>query len=252
MHGKHNLDVDVETSSEKENKRLRAEDDSLVEDGDQSSEWHEDDMDVDALPPLLRNQRGSKRVASLGEESFEAGRPRRDKRARRSAHREEEEVLDDSTEDPTDSNPRGKKRDRGSSFDVDESVLDGDDEKAHRYRRRRVASQKKTGSETSRGRKRGRDAESIESDEEYSDTSSKRASRHKRGKKTSVQDAESADEWLISNDPLCKGRRIGEKWEVGGVTYKVGPNGQRLRKVFLKQLRPRFPMVCSRPSLATT
>jgi len=49
----------------------------------------------------------------------------------------------------------------------------------------------------------------------------------------------------VSSDPLCKGKKIGEEWEVSGVRYKVGPNGDRLRLSLVKKERSKFIMVRS-------
>lgn len=238
INGKRRIAANTSTS-EKENKRSRVEDDDITEDFDQAAEWQDEedeDMDVDRIvPSSSKTKRGSKRMASLNEDGFEFGRPNRDKRARRTSGR----GGDESMEQDVESNPRGKKRDR-TSYGT-ESHMDEEDDKAHRHRRRRVVSHKKT-SESSRGQKRGRDADSMESDED-SDSPSRRAVRHKRGKKTASRGSESAEEALISNDPLCKGRHIGEEWEINGIHYKVGPNGQRLRQALVKQTRSRFPMV---------
>lgn len=232
--------LDPDGDAAYESKRRHAEDDEMDDDVDQTMEWREsdDDMEVDRIAPAAsKDKRGAKRVASLGEDSFDSGRVNRGKRARRSRRdADDEDVVVHS---------RGKKRDRGSSFDQEESPADEEDEKPHRHRRRRVVSHHKKASESSRGRKRGRDPESMDSDEE-SDSSSRRAGRYKRGKKASSWNEDGDDEGMISNDPLCKGRRIGEEWEVNGVHYKVGPNGQRLRQAFVKKTRSRFPMVRTR------
>ncbi|KAF7792923.1 hypothetical protein EIP86_004025 [Pleurotus ostreatoroseus] len=227
--------LDTNGDAAYESKRWHAEDGEMDDDIDQTMEWREsdDDMEVDRIAPAAsKDKRGAKRVASLGEESFDSGRVNRGKRARRSRRDADDEDVVHS---------RGKKRDRGSSSDQEESPADEEDEKPHRHRRRRVVSHHKKASEGSRGRKRGRDPESMDSDEE-SDSSSRRAGRYKRGKKASSWNEDGDDEGMISNDPLCKGRRIGEVWEVNGVHYKVGPNGQRLRQAFVKKTRSRFPM----------
>lgn len=133
---------------------------------------------------------------------------------------------------------RGKKRDRteaGSSFGGDDSVLD-DDEKPQRRRRRRIST--KATQSSFRGQKRTRDLHSLDSDDSDSEAPQRPSLRKKRGRR-------SQDE-VVSNDPLCKGRRIGEEWESNGVRFKVGPNGQRLRQELVKKSRTRFPMVSKR------
>ena len=90
--------------------------------------------------------------------------------------------------------------------------------------------------------------EFIDGDEDAewrgSDSPSRRAARHKRGKRV-VQASTTTDEDgdTVSTDPLCLGRRIGEEWHVGNVWYKVGPNGQRLRRANVKSRQPAFHMV---------
>jgi hypothetical protein len=53
----------------------------------------------------------------------------------------------------------------------------------------------------------------------------------------------SVEDGQISRDPLCRGRRIGEEWEAHGVLFRVGLDGQRLRRVLVKEDRPKFNMV---------
>lgn len=44
-------------------------------------------------------------------------------------------------------------------------------------------------------------------------------------------------------DPLCGGRRLGEEWESGGLKFKVGLDGRRLRKETLVEKRAKYQMV---------
>ncbi|TFY81176.1 hypothetical protein EWM64_g2837 [Hericium alpestre] len=141
---------------------------------------------------------------------------------------------------------RGKKRDRAeaaSTFEGDEDALtdEQDEDRAHRHRRRRH----RKSSLQIRGQKRTRDMESMESIESEDDH------RHSRRKMTqrvvvsagSAESDESLEEDAqFSKDPLCKGRRIGEEWEAHGVQFKVGRNGERLRKVLVKEDRRKFNM----------
>ena len=242
VHKNSSSDVAMDAGSRKQTKRMYVEeDDEGVPDYvDASGEWHENDgdMDVDESPVAARGQRGAKRVASLGEDGFDSGRQKRGKRARRGAPKDDDEDVDGASG----TTPRGKKRDRGMSFGTDEYAVDGED-KSHRPRRRRVVSQKKSPSEASRGKKRGRELDAMNSDDEYSDTSSRRAARHKRGKKASAANRDNVDKDDVSLDPLCGGRYVGEQWEVNGEVFKVGPNGSRLRQTLAKQTRSRFHMV---------
>ncbi|QRV87468.1 Zinc finger protein DZIP1L [Ceratobasidium sp. AG-Ba] len=73
---------------------------------------------------------------------------------------------------------------------------------------------------------------------------------HKRGRAGDVNlsmvqeedDAEEEDDPTISRDPLCGGRRIGQKWTANGQEYMVGANGERLRFVTVKESRKRYYM----------
>ncbi|KAI0347115.1 hypothetical protein BDW22DRAFT_1480801 [Trametopsis cervina] len=244
---KHSLDDDDEESGKgKESKKTRVEGDELI-DGDEDAGWHESDFDMDvdeaSLPQVVR---GSKRMADADEdEGFESGRAiRTDKRARK-VSRGNDRDSERSSHVSSLGGTRGKKRDRAEAgaghggTHVEEE--DDGRERAHR-RRRVVSNNKKTGN--GRGQKRGREVVSTESDDEdISESPSRRAVRHKRGKRVLEKgDTTDEDDGLVSTDPLCAGRRIGEKWESGGVHYKVGPNGQRLREALIRKSRSRFPM----------
>jgi hypothetical protein len=137
----------------------------------------------------------------------------------------------------------GKKRDRtemDSSFGPDDDLLYNDadtDFTLHRHRRRR---QRKS-SNVFRGQKRGRDADLLGVDTDSGDLRGRRkALRHRPD--TSDTDP-SVDDGQISRDPLCGGRPIGEEWEAHGVQFRVGSDGKRLRRVLVKEDRPKFNMV---------
>jgi hypothetical protein len=75
---------------------------------------------------------------------------------------------------------------------------------------------------------------------------------HKRGRAgdadlTIVQEeddvAEDEDDPTVSRDPMCGGRRIGQKWTSNGQEYMVGINGDRLRFTTVKESRKRYYMV---------
>ncbi|KAF9647305.1 hypothetical protein BDM02DRAFT_3117320 [Thelephora ganbajun] len=195
--------------------------------------------------------RGAKRLASPDDEddfddSFVT--QRRDKRARKIS-REHPPILEDDLMANTDADvgdeshtsPRGKKRDRGdaaSTFGGDEdSLMDDSDDKHKRNRRRRTVSTRKP-----RGQKRGRESHTFESGSDGEIEFSIRGSRKKRGKKAVAQEDSPLFEPPYSTDPLCKGRRVGEEWEIGGTRYKVGPNGDRLQQALVKRKRPKYKM----------
>ncbi len=234
-------------------KKSRVEGEELI-DRDEQAEWHgsDEDMEVDEAQPV---KRGSKRVASSEDDEGLDHSPtvRRDKRARKlslekSAQSPDEsmgEDLEDSEEDRGDDVEdvedvaRGKKRDRveaGSTFGGDDYMMDDEGERPKRRRRKGRVSNK-LGEILSRGQKRGRGSHSTESDDSESERPRRRATRKKRGRKSQE------DVVPLSNDPLCKGRPIGEEWESHGILFKVGPNGQRLRQELVKKSRSKFPMV---------
>ncbi|EMD40868.1 hypothetical protein CERSUDRAFT_111442 [Gelatoporia subvermispora B] len=238
--------------SEREAKKSRVQEEAPYE-GDDTLETDED-MAVDQTPEAPR--RGAKRAASPEyDEGLDNARyNRRDKRARKVSHEtyhgdtdhsmdSDDDQLDDEME--ADAPFRGRKRDRveaGSSFGGDDSFLGEEDEKARRHRKRRTLGHRKA-EPTSRGKKRSRAAESDESDGEQSDRPRKQASRRKRGKRSpGLVDEDDMDVDEISQDPLCKGRHVGEEWESHGTRFKVGLNGQRLRLELVKRSRTRFPM----------
>ncbi|KAG8747441.1 hypothetical protein FRC10_001112 [Ceratobasidium sp. 414] len=73
---------------------------------------------------------------------------------------------------------------------------------------------------------------------------------HKRGRAgdadlSMVQeedDTEEEEDPTVSRDPLCGGRRIGQKWTANGQEYMVGANGERLRFTTVKESRKRYYM----------
>lgn len=201
--------------------------------------------------------RGAKRLASPDEnDNFDDNfvTQRRDKRARKISREHppipEDDLMVDADADVADeshTSPRGKKRDRGdaaSTFGGDEDLLVEDPNDEHkRNRRRRTVSTRKP-----RGQKRGRESHALESGSEGEvELSSTRGSRKKRGKKAVAQEDSPFFEQPYSTDPLCKGRRVGEEWEIGGTKYKVGPNGDRLQQALVKRKRPKYKMVCADP-----
>ena len=239
--GKHGLDVDdMDIEDEQEAKKSRIGDHDVIDGHRSSLQWDVptdefiEDMEVDEAS-LARPRRGAKRMASLTEdEGFESSRAiGRDKRARKD-------------HDPIAKATRGKKRDRaeaGSTFGGEDSVVDDDEgDKPRAHRRRRLGNRRSA--TDLRGRKRIREQDILKNDEE-TDSPSKRAARHKRGKRSPREGDLASDDGMISHDPLCKGRRIGEEWESNGVKYKVGPNGQRLREALVKKSRSRYHMVCT-------
>ncbi|KAI9001414.1 hypothetical protein BD414DRAFT_33275 [Trametes punicea] len=245
LHGKHALDDEMDVAPQTLAKKSRVDGEELI-DGNEEPEWHVNGNELAIHQQPGKGKRGSKRVAGLDDEDDSLwGANRHDKRARKvsidkSASAPEYDMDEDEPGDDLEESPtltRGKKRDQaeaGSTFGGDDSVMDDDDEQPRRQRRRRMVSKKL--SQSSRGQKRLRELDSYDSDDSEAERMRRAPTRKKRGKRS--------DEEMtpLSNDPLCKGRRIGEEWESNGVRYKVGPNGQRLRQELVKKSRSRFPM----------
>lgn len=256
-YGKHALEEeeDIPVDHEKESKKSRVEGNRQA-DGNENAGW---DVDEDKESSGMEVDEDAYTAASPGSKQFHSGDEEDastaglgSKRLRKVSRSKSQNLVDPDQEmEDADiahdlpSIPRGKKRDRGeagSVFGGDESVLGEDEGKPRRYTRRRTASHKKT-SVSSRGQKRGREiVDSLDSDEE-SAKPMKRTMRQRRSQQFSDDSDLSMDDGLLSHDPLCKGRRIGEEWEVNGILYKVGPNGQRLRQALVKRSRSRFSMV---------
>ena len=205
----------------------------------------DDDMDVDVISPPHIKRVSKKRMADDEEDDEADGQlrvTRRDKRARKVSREGQPEALEvkddegmDIEEAADDAVPRGKKRERGeagSTYGGDDSGAE-EEERSRRHRKRRTVAHRVAAA--SRGQKRGRGID-VESDEETDRPLSKSA---RKGR--SKRDADEHED--VSQDPLCKGRRIGEEWESNGIHYKVGPNGQRLRQELVKKSRSKFPMV---------
>jgi hypothetical protein len=137
----------------------------------------------------------------------------------------------------------GKKRDRtemDSSFGADDDMPynDPDTDFALQHHRRR---RQRKSSNVFRGQKRGRDVDPLGVDTDSGDLRGRR--RALRHRPDSSDTDPSIDDGQISRDPLCGGRLIGEEWEAHGVQFKVGPDGKRLRRVLVKEDRPKFNMV---------
>ena len=134
-----------------------------------------------------------------------------------------------------------KKRDRTeveSTFGAEDDMNNEDVDPAlsrHRKRRQRKSAH------IFRGQKRGRDLDSPGVDTDYGNPRGK--GRAFRRRSTTSDSDLSAEVAQTSKDPLCKGRHIGEEWEAHGVQFRVGPDGQRLRKVLIKEDRLKFNMV---------
>jgi hypothetical protein len=217
----------------------------------------------------LGNKRGAKRIfhEEEEEEEFNLRQRAREKRARNislesaqpiDVDEEEDEELEDeqmgSSDDEVSELPtirRGKKRDRaeaGSTFGGDDGTDDDEARgKSDRQRKRRTVNGGRRSDVHPRGTKRDRDSDA----ESWSEDEGVRTknSRKKRGKpfKAIYTDGSPSDTSMedgdYSTDVLCGGRRIGEEWEVNGVHFKVGPNGDRLRQALVKKARSRYNMV---------
>ncbi|KAH7344006.1 hypothetical protein B0J17DRAFT_199169 [Rhizoctonia solani] len=72
---------------------------------------------------------------------------------------------------------------------------------------------------------------------------------HKRGRAGDIdlsivkeEEFDDEEDPTVSRNPLCGGRRIGQKWTSNGQEYMVGPNGDRLRLVTVKESRKKYFM----------
>jgi hypothetical protein len=211
---------------------------------------HDSGIDVDSASVPRR----SKRVADSSDDSDlrYSQENRHDKRRRKvsSRHLKKRMQKGDTVEINGSSEVKmtlgGKKRDRtemDSSFGAEDDILYNDqdtDFALHRHRRRR----QRNSTNSSRGQKRERDVDSLGVDTDSDLRGRRKAFRHRPD--TSDTDP-SVEDGQLSRDPLCRGRRIGEEWEAHGVQFRVGPDGKRLRRVLVKEDRPKFNMVS--PSL---
>jgi hypothetical protein len=216
---------------------------------------HDSGIDVDSAPVPRR----SKRLADASDDSDlrSSQENRQDKRRRKVSARHLKKRMQKGDDVEMDGiadvrmSRGGKKRDRtemDSGFGAEDDMLYDDpdtDFALHRHRRRR---QRKS-SNIFRGQKRGRDVDSLGVDTDSGDLRGRRrVLRHRPD--TSDTDPSSVDDGQISRDPLCGGRLIGEEWEAHGVQFRVGPDGKRLRRVLVKEDRPKFNMVSPNPYTA--
>ncbi|KAL5488254.1 hypothetical protein ACEPAI_6362 [Sanghuangporus weigelae] len=188
--------------------------------------------------------RGSKRQAASDEDISINGTigKKAGKRARRQSKKVEEVIDVDENDEHMDVDPilRGKKRDRteaDSSFggDGDDELAGSRRRKTRRQKRKSNLSADLDSATPKRGTKRSFEGESTLGSEDGS------KSPRKRGKHTPK---ESHDVSVVesTSDASCAGRSIGEEWYANGVTYKVGPDGQRLRQVLLRKRASRYSM----------
>ena len=187
--------------------------------------------------------RGSKRQAASDEDISVNGTigKKAGKRARRQSKKVEEVIVLDENEEQMDVDhvSRGKKRDRTeaeSSFGGDEDLTGSRGRKSRRHKRKSGGSADEDTATPRRGTKRSFEGESTLG----SDDGSK--SPRKRGKHA-PKDSHDVSATESTSDASCAGRSIGEQWNANGVTYKVGPNGQRLRQVLLRKRASRYSMV---------
>ena len=208
---------------------------------------HDSGIDVDSAPAPRR----SKRMADSSDDSDlrYSQENRHDKRRRKVSSRHLKKRMQKGGDvemnsiSEVQSSLGGKKRDRtemDSSFGAEDDMLYNDqdtDFALHRHRRRR---QRKS-TNGLRGQKRERDVDTLGADTDSGDVRGRRkAFRHRPD---SSDTDPSVEDGQVSRDPLCRGRRIGEEWEAHGVQFRVGSDGKRLRRVLVKEDRPKFNMV---------
>ncbi|KAI3616531.1 hypothetical protein WG66_011498 [Moniliophthora roreri] len=229
-------------------KKTRVEGDELI-DGGEEPEWE------NAYPNgRMSISRGPKR-------GYEDDARQRGKRQRKVSNEDIGMDVDEERDDVGElihlQSSRGKKRDRaeaGSSFggDDDENIEQDVEDYGQKSRHRKRRNKRRSDANSSlRGRKRDRDLEeengdSSDTTDDSLGTSSRRSSKKKRGKKSQRGEEEKgSDVSMDDSQPVrsaVKGRKIGEEWTSNGVTYKIGPNGQRLRETLLKKAKQRFIM----------
>jgi hypothetical protein len=217
--------------------------------GDQSSD---EDSDGNMGPP-----NGSSR--KRGMEGDGRG-PDGDKRRRQGVLAEGDDLDgdgDEVAEQESMPRTRGRKRDRAEAASTVGAEDEEIDQNTLKRKRPTIAKKKSDGSTGNaiRGQKRDRDSESVESDEGRGDDI--RWERTKRkGKKTRPSTSPWDDRSDLSDDdsPFVedsfRGKRIGETWDVNGVSYKLGADGRRLRQALVKKARSRFTMVGHRTKCA--
>ncbi len=231
---KHQLEDEGYTTDS--TKKTRIEGEELI-DGDEDPVW----LDVSA-----RASRSTQRVDRNGEDAPLSQRAR-DKQPRKGSNDSTTLSDDDMIVDYQESSSyspstaRGKKRERvdsGSMFGG-EGALEAE---TTREKKRRNKRRSDVNSSSSRGKKRDRDVQ--DEIEEEADETSPQVIRKKRGKRTQREPESKADSSMESVLEKGPRREIGEEWESNGVEYKIGPNGQRLRKT-LKRTPQKCPMVSS-------
>lgn len=234
-----------------EAKKTRVEGEELI-DGDEDAEFDEsafkrgvleEDQDSDA--PTETRKSSGKRSRKVSAEKAPAD--------------QKMDVDDEEMDNVTELKPisRGKKRGRaeaGSTFgndDEDSAVepeADGDPKLRRRRRKRRTVAKRKSEASYIRGKKREREGDEDLTDDNSEESPKLSSSQRKRGKRSSNVHYEferqksdvSMDESVTSSRKV---REIGEEWESNGISYKIGPNGQKLRQALVKKARQRFIMV---------
>lgn len=94
-------------------------------------------------------------------------------------------------------------------------------------------------SSITRGQKR--DREDVESSFDADELEPNLLDQVKKPARKRGRDNASIDH--ISLDPLCRGHKVGEEWDAGHVRYKVGTDGQRLRRGTVQEVRVKYQMV---------
>ncbi|VDC06159.1 unnamed protein product [Peniophora sp. CBMAI 1063] len=139
---------------------------------------------------------------------------------------------------------RGKKRDRaeaGSTMGDEDAAELG----VELHRRRRRKHRQSGLVPSTRGQKRDRASDVTSDDESEGNRLRGKSTRRRRDEssRNSSEDAMVEDEPVrVVLDPACKGRKVGDVWELHGKTYKVGPTGRRLTRSFIKTDAPVYNM----------
>ena len=207
-----------------------------------------DDENVDGSPQ--KSTRGAKRQATSDDDVANTGSigKKAGKRARRQSRKLQEVLTEDEdvSSMDVDSISRGKKRDRTeaeSSFGVDDSMTAGRSKKNRLQKRKSSGPTEMENLVQSRGTKRSYEVESTLDSDDGSGSFSRPSTSRKRGKISGRDSSSDISMDDVVPDPACAGRKIGEEWQSNGETFKVGPDGRRLRQVLLRKRRSRFSMV---------
>lgn len=208
----------------------------------------EDFVDEDTAWRYTNSSGARSNKRQLEDFDYDEEEGQREKRARNASMEEEMDVDEDEDEGEdmlydleVSSSPevfRGIKRHRAE----DEGSVIDDGEAGTTKTRRKRRNKRTSDVNVTRSRKRDRDLEDEDMSEDDENTVSRR-SLQKRGKTARRSQLISSKDSDTSSEIQIAGRAINETWKSHGVNYKIGPNGQKLRQVYMRKPATRFVMV---------